>query len=101
MSSWVCSVNDIGRAPNFSWFARARADSMVKLPVMLAWPLVMAACVVGAEMTCLSRTMANWFRTPCRPTSRVVTSPNFFAPSPVNFSWTSTTFVGWPFWDVW
>ena len=64
---------------------------------MLAWPLVIAACVVGAEMTCLSSTMANWFRTPWRPMSRLVTSPNFLAPSLVNLSWTSTTLVGWPF----
>ena len=49
MSSCVCSVNDSGSAPNFSWLARARADSMVKLPVMLAWPSVIAACVVGAR----------------------------------------------------
>ncbi len=36
MSSWVCRANDIGNAPNFSCWANARADSMVKLPVIEA-----------------------------------------------------------------
>ena len=62
MSSWVCSEKDIGSAPNFSCCASARADSMVKLPVIDAWPLAMTALVDGAEITCLSKTMANRLR---------------------------------------
>ncbi len=42
MSTLDCSSNDSGRAPNFSCSASARADSMVKLPVMLARPFGMA-----------------------------------------------------------
>ena len=86
MSSCVCSENDIGSAPNLSWSASARALSAVKLPVMLAWPSVMAALVCGAEMTWSSRTIANWFCGGCRPTRRVVTSPNSLVPLPLKDS---------------
>ena len=51
MSVLVCSVNDIGSAPNFSWSARLRASSRVKPPVMLARPSVIALWKYGATIT--------------------------------------------------
>ncbi len=64
----------IGSAPYLSWSARVFAESAVKLPVICALPLVMAAFDAGAVMTVPSRTIANWFCGACSFTSRLVTS---------------------------
>src|SRR6478672_667712 len=99
--SCVCGLNDIGRAPNFSWSARVLALVSVKLPVMLAVPPVIALWVTGADSTWLSSTMANWLRGAGSATSREVTSPNFWVPAPSNFSWISTWLVWAPVCVVW
>src|SRR5919202_6968935 len=82
---WLVSTrNDTGNAPYFSWLAREVADACVKLPVICACPVGMAACVEGAEITRLSRTIAKRFRVGSvsfNAKSRWVTSPNFLAPA--------------------
>ena len=54
----------IGSAPNFRLVARPVASDSEKSPLISARPLVMTPFMVGAEMTCPSRTMAN-----CLPVS--------------------------------
>src|SRR5665811_673618 len=89
MSSRVCSVKDMGRAPNLIWSASTLELAAVKLPVMLALPAVSAAWVTGAEMTRLSRTMANWLRGGGSTTRREVTSPKALVPAALKSSRTS------------
>ena len=61
MSMLVCSTNDSGSAPNFSWSERPRAWSSVNPPVMLARPSRIASLKRGATMTRESRVAASWF----------------------------------------
>src|SRR5215212_3886539 len=97
ISRLVSTLNATGSAPYFSWLARLVADSWVKFPVICADPVRMAAWVVGAEIARLSSTIANRFWLPVRFTSRDVTSPKRFVPSPENvrFTWYAVPLKPW------
>src|ERR1035437_5599984 len=93
MSCRVCSVKDMGRAPNLSWSASVLAEAAVKLPVMLAVPAHSDALATGAEITWLSSTMPNWLRGLGNATRRVVTVQKALVPALLKLSTTS-------FWPV-
>ena len=96
MFSRVWSVKDSGSAPNFSWLASSRAPSMVKPPVIDAWPLRMASLNCGATMTLESRVAAIRLRGSSSETIRLLASAYSFEPSDLKDSWISTSLDGWP-----
>jgi len=72
-----CSTfSGAGRAPARSSTARSLADSVVKRPVICPEPLGITPWMTGAEITFLSRTMANFLPMLC-----AVTSANLRAPT--------------------
>ena len=101
MSMLVCSTNDSGSAPNFSWSARLRALSRVKPPVMLARPSRIASLKRGATMTCESRVAASWFCGSGSATILRLMSAYCLAPSPLSVSAISTSLVTLPCWLLW
>src|ERR1035437_5680655 len=89
MCSEVCSLKDIGRAPNLSWSASALAEAAVNWPVILAVPAHRDACATGGEITCLSSTMPNWLRGAGSDTSREVTLQKAVVPAELKLRTTS------------
>src|SRR5665647_3091762 len=91
MSSRVCSVKDMGRAPNLSWSARTLELAAVKLPVMLALPAHSAVCGTGSVITRLSSTTAERLRGAGSEMMREVWSQNALLPAELRESRTSQT----------
>ena len=83
-------VSFAGSDPARSRMARSFALCTVKLPLIWPEPPRIGCRMTGAEITTLSRMMANG-----RPTFLVVTWPNFCAPPPVRRKFTTGSLVCW------
>ncbi len=59
MTLWARILTGTGRAPALSWVARNLASSRVKLPEIMASPVVISDWTVGAERRELSSRMAS------------------------------------------
>ncbi len=84
------TVSGAGSAPARSRMARSLADCTVKLPEIWLEPPMIGSRMTGAEITSLSRTMAN-----SRPTFSVVACAHRRAPEALKRMLTTGSLVRW------